>query len=146
MNFKYTILVKIRVSTWNQSPTGCTVDKPWLFHYFTGIHSSSDNSRRYVDAPPWHTVAKPGVTVSYGGFTTVSPGGLTAEGRIMPEELRWFPGISRRCFAPRWVPIVFKNTGDTSWWSLFQHGSSRFNAMFADIATAWSQLAPVSTL
>jgi len=49
-------------------------------------------------------------------FATVSPGGLTVEIRFMPEELQWCPGISRRCFAPRCVPVspgCFKNVETT---------------------------------
>jgi len=38
-------------------------------------------------------------------YATVSPGGLTVEIRFMPKELRLCPGISRRCFAPWWVPV-----------------------------------------
>jgi len=45
-------------------------------------------------------------------FATVSPGGLTVEIRFMPEELRWCPGISRRCFAARYVPDVCNHRGN----------------------------------
>jgi len=46
---------------------------------------------------------------AHAGYTIVSPG-LTVERRIMPEEQRWCPGISR-CFAARCVPVVKKTTG-----------------------------------
>jgi len=38
-------------------------------------------------------------------FNTVSSGRLTVEKRIMPEDLRWWPGANRHCFAPRYVQV-----------------------------------------
>jgi len=102
---------------------------------------------------PWLNRESPYLFPGYNScwFATVSPGGLTLVTRCMPEELRWCPGISRRWFAPRWIPVIpgcfknFETTGITCRWTPIQHGVSRYNAVLAGVTTVWSRWAPVST-
>jgi len=147
----------------NRGPPACSVVIPLLHRNFTCIHR----------LPPVQTVVRPARTGAMSAllrdtpwlnrkspylhrghnscrFATVSPGGLTVEIRLMPEE-RWCPGKSRRCFAPRCVPVSpscfkdFETTGTTSRWTPVQHAVSRFNAVLPGVATVWSRWAPVST-
>jgi len=50
------------------------------------------------------------------------------------------PGESRRFLKKK-----FETTGATSQGTPVQHGESRFNAVFAGVATVWSRWAPVFT-
>ena len=78
--------------------------------------SSTGKSRGYAGSPPWHTVAKPGVTVSppwtqlmpvcygfargsYGG-ETVDVGGATVMPRNKPALFR--SPVSPACFKKKW--------------------------------------------
>ena len=116
--------------------------------------SATDKGRGYVGSPPWHTVVKPGgtVTLHWTHLMPVSPGGLTVERRIMPGGLRWWTEISWHWFAPRCVPVspvcfkIFKTTGAISRRSPVQHSLSQFNAVLAGVATVWSRLVHVSIL
>jgi len=99
--------------------------------------SSTGKSRGYACSPPCdNTMAKPGVTVSPPWtqlIATVLTDDLTVEIRLMPEELRWCPGISRRCFAAWCVPVstmyrFFLNLKPPV---LFP-GAHRFNTVYPD--------------
>jgi len=71
-----------------------TMALPLLYRHSMGAtvqnRSLTGKSPGYVGSPPWHTVAKSGVTVipqldTAHRFAMVLPGGLTVERRVMPE-------------------------------------------------------------
>jgi len=77
---------------------------------------------------------------AHAGYTMVSPD-LTVERRIMPEEQRWRPGIGRRWFADRCVPVVKKTTVPLP-------DNRRLHTGYLDSMRCfpvWSRLGPVST-
>jgi hypothetical protein len=152
MNFKYKIIVQIRLPYLNRCPRACAIAIMWLHRYFTGIHqllpcqtvvrhARVGATSALLRDTMWPNRESLYLLLGHGPcrFTTLSPSGFTVERRIVAEELRWCPGSPQNKPALGSLPVspscikILNTTGATPWWSPVQHGLSQFNAVLPGV-------------